>query len=73
MHSKANTVRISVLVCVEHINHAVTVDVGEVEDTADAVRLLLARHQAEGAKSRHIIDELILLLLLFLEPLAPTK
>jgi len=61
VNRKANTICISLVIDVEHVDHAVTVNVSKVELASNALRYLFSRDEAEGAKPCHIVDEFILL------------
>ena len=67
MDNHIDTVYISVHIDVEHVNHAVSVDIREVEQVVDLLGHLLSRHEAERPQAFQragILMELLLRLCL---------
>ena len=61
MDSETDSVRISLLLDVEHVDHTITVDIRKIEHLLNTVWYFFTSDKTERAKPAHVINILILL------------
>jgi len=58
---KIDTRGVNLAIDIEHVNHAVPVDIGKIEHVFDHIGDLIARHKRERAQPCQLINVLVLL------------